>query len=141
MSVEIPRTRKIDPVTGARCVDGDAIAGRVRAARRDRKTGKVSRPYRDAVKADKQLSRAAHRLARAAAEGLGTYREEQQTSAGKKRNGRVRDAPLNAAKGTAEALRIASTVPVDLVRAMRTRRGGRVLRGMARRIFGALDPR
>ena len=84
------------------------------------------------VEADRHLSRAAHRLAKAASRGLATYRDEQKASRAKKRDGAVRDQARNAAKGTAAALAVASQVPVDVVRAVRTRTGVRVLRRMAR---------
>jgi hypothetical protein len=124
-------------------LDPEAIAASVRAARKARGNGdgqrrKVSRPFRDAVKADRRLSKAAHRMAKAAAKGFGTYREEQDASARKKRDGAVRDAPLNAAKGMADAMAEASRVPVDLMRAMNTRTGVRVIRRTARMVLKPL---
>lgn len=116
----------------AAAVDGEAIAARIRAARRERRRGEVSKPFRDLVAADRHLSRAAHRLAKAGARGLATYRDEQKASAAKKRDGAVRDQPRNVAKGAAAALVVASAVPLDVVRAVQTRTGVRVLRRMAR---------
>ncbi len=125
---------------GASGLDAAAIGARVRAARRQGKgkRKRVSRPFRDLVEADRQLSRAAHRLARAAEKGLAAYRDGQESSSEAKRDGAVRDQPLNAAEGLAVALGEASRVPVDLARAMTTRSGRRLVRRTARLLLSPL---
>ena len=104
------------------------------AVRRTREQGKrrVSRPLRELVRADRHIARAAHRLARATAKGLGTYRERQDASAEARRDGAVTDQPLNAAHGLAVAMVAASEAPVDVARAMSTRTGRRLVRRVAR---------
>lgn len=121
----------LQPGASAAGLDPEAIGASVRRARRKGKRG-VSRPFRDLVAADRHLSRAAHRMARAAAKGLATYREGQQASAEAKRDGAVIDQPLNAAQGLAVVMVAASRAPVDLARAMTTRPGRRLVRRMAR---------
>jgi hypothetical protein len=122
--------------------DPDAIGARVRAARKekDKANGRrrVSKPFRELVKADRRVSRAAHRLTRAAAKGLRTYRDEQDASAEAKRDGAVRDQPRNAAKGLAVVMVEASQVPVDLARAMSTRTGTRLVRRTLRLFLAPL---
>jgi hypothetical protein len=133
LAAPAPHPPSLDPPM----LDPEAIAARVRSARRERDRGKVSKPFRDLVEADRHLSRAAHRLAKATARGFATYRDEQKASGAKKRDGAVRDQPVNVAKGAAAALAVASQVPVDVVRAVRTRTGVRLLRRAARL---ALEP-
>ena len=119
-------------------IDPGAIAARVRAARKTTRRG-VAKPFREAVKLDRHLSRAAHHLARAAAKGLAAYREGQDESAAARRNGAIVEQPKNAAAGLAVAMVEASRVPVDLARALTTRGGRRLVRLTARLVLSPLE--
>lgn len=75
---------------------------------------KYSRGLKDVQKVEVGLSRSAERLAEAVADGLGRYRKRRDRSAGKKRDGAVRDAIRNIGRGAEKGLRSASKAPSDL---------------------------
>jgi hypothetical protein len=90
---------------------------------------KYSRGLRGAQEMERAASKATHRMARAVEKGLAAYREERDRSAGKRRDGALRDFADNVAHGTSKALREASRVPADLAKAL----DARPLRKMMRR--------
>jgi hypothetical protein len=93
---------------------------------------KTSRGLREAQRLERRMSKAAHRLAKATAEGIAEYRAARDRSAEKKKDGAVRDFPVNVAEGMGAAMRAASRVPVDLVRGFGGRRALKEMRRGAR---------
>ena len=100
-----------------------------------RKKRKTSRGLRDLQRAERRISKAAHRMSEAVAQGLATYRKKRDVSAAKKRDGALRDMPVNAAKGAGKALRKASRVPADLVRMVDPKTTRRLVRAGSRVIL------
>lgn len=97
-----------------------------------RKRRKCSRELKGVQRLERRASKAAHRVARAVERGMATYRRERDRSAGRKRDGALRDLPLNAAEGMAATVREASRVPVDLVKGLDGRVVVRIARSGAR---------
>lgn len=92
-----------------------------------KKKKKYSRGLREPQKAEQGLSRAAERLAAAVADGLSEYRDRRSASAGKKRDGAVRDAVRNVGRGLEKAIEKAAKVPTDLTEKISTRRLARLV--------------
>jgi hypothetical protein len=74
------------------------------------------------------VSKALHRITRAAEAGLRTWRERGDASAEKKRDGAVVDALENFSKALGKALRVASRAPSDAAEAMPKVKVRRLLR-------------
>jgi len=97
-----------------------------------KKQRKYSRGLRDIQVWGRRMAKVNEDLARAVANGAGAYRKASNQSAGKKRDGAIRDFGLNVAKGIGKALRSSSSVPYDLARATYRRGTRRRLRRQAR---------
>lgn len=97
-----------------------------------KKKRKVSRELEDLQRWERRASKAAHRLARAVERGMATYRRRRDRSASRKRDGALRDLPVNVAEGMAASLREASRLPVDLARGLDSRAVVRVARSGVR---------
>lgn len=113
----------------------DAAAAEAAATGRRRKKRKVSRELKGVQRWERRASKATHRLARAVEEGVATYRRERDRSAGRKRDGALRDLPLNVAEGMAATAREASRISVDLVKGLDGRLLVRIARSGARLVL------
>ena len=82
---------------------------------------KYSRNLGAVQEAERAASKAAERVAGAVEKGLSTYRKKRDRSAGKKRDGALRDFAGNASRGMAKTLREASRAPADLAKALDSR--------------------
>lgn len=87
---------------------------------------KYSRGLKDPQKLEVDASRAAHRIARAVADGFSEYRSERDKSARRKRNGAIKDAVRNTGRGLSEAIDTAARAPRDLTRRATTKRLSRL---------------
>jgi Family of unknown function (DUF6312) len=105
-----------------------------------RKKRKTSRGLRDFQKMERRMSKAAHRLSSAVDDGLANYRAKRDKSAEKKRDGALRDFPVNVARAAGKTLRKASRVPVDVAKACDTKGTRRLLRLGTRIILLPLQP-
>ena len=103
--------------------------------KRRKKRRRTSWGLRDLQGMERDLGRAAHRTARAVERGLAEYRRRSDRSARKRRDGALWDMPRNTAEGMATAMRVASRVPVDLVRAVDTKTARSVVRLGTRILF------
>jgi hypothetical protein len=88
---------------------------------------KYSRNVKDPQKLEVDASRAAHRLARAVADGFSEYRSERNKSARRKRDGAIKDAVRNTGRGLSEAIDTAARAPRDLTQRATTKRLSRLL--------------
>jgi hypothetical protein len=82
------------------------------------------------------LTRSAQRMARATEKGITSYRKLSKKSAGKKKDGAIRDFIPNSGIAMSHSLREASQLPYDIAQAMDTpqnrKRLKRQLRGISR---------
>lgn len=92
-----------------------------------RKKKKYSRGLKDAQYLEEDASRALNRVADAVADGIGKYREKRDKSAGKKRDGAIKDALRNTGRGLTKALDKAARAPSDLTRRATSKRIKRTL--------------
>ena len=90
-----------------------------------KKKRKYSRGLQDIQVAERGVTKATVRVARAMARGLTTYRKRSRKSALKRRDGAMRDFWPNAAAGLSTTLRGISVVPVDLATTLYTKRARR----------------
>ncbi len=89
---------------------------------------RYSKGLEEIQKAERHLTRASHRMARAVEKGLSDYRQNSQKSADSKTDGALRDFGPNSALAMSKALKEASPIPYDLARAANTKRARRRLR-------------
>jgi hypothetical protein len=83
---------------------------------------KYSRGLKESERQEVSATRAANRLADAAADGLSKYRKRRDRSADKKRDGAIKDVVRNAGRGLEEAIRTGAKAPTDLTRRAKLRR-------------------
>lgn len=95
---------------------------------------KYSKRLRNLQEFERNASKAVHRLTRSFEQGVGQWRKSTDRSARRRKDGAIRDALDNYAKATGKQLRVISRVPVDVVRAVRSLKIGKV----ARRLFPML---
>ena len=100
--------------------------------KKKKKKRKYSKGLKDVQRMERRATDASHRLARAVADGLSTYRKERNKSSRKKRDGAVVDFIPNAAEGLSKSMRVASRVPVDVAKAVNTKRVRRQMRAVVR---------
>jgi hypothetical protein len=103
-----------------------------REDRPKKKKRKYSRGLRELQTGERRLSKAGARLARAVANGMNTYYKEDKKSSRKKRDGAIRDALKNWARGVGKTMRRSSGVPYDIARAFDTKTIRRNVRAVAR---------
>jgi hypothetical protein len=84
----------------------------------EKRKKKYSRGLKTAQRFERGLSKGAHRFARATETALATWRKYSDRSARKKRDGAIRDAPLNYAKAVSRAAPEAARVLVDLAKGL-----------------------
>ncbi len=103
-----------------------AIEGKPKKKRKK----KYSRGLRDIQRIGEAASRATERISRAVEVGLKSYRRRTNKSAGKRRDGALRDAFENAAVAAGKAIRVSARAPRDLAKGLDTKamwRGARPL--------------
>jgi hypothetical protein len=83
---------------------------------------RTSRGMKPVLKIERGIAKAASRVSNAVARGCATYLEHRDLSAERRRNGALRDAPSNVARGVGKAMKIASRAPFDVMRTLETRR-------------------
>jgi hypothetical protein len=93
-----------------------------------KKKYRYSRGLKDIQITGRRMSKSSSRVARAMLKGMSSYRKASKKSARKKRDGAIRDFPLNAAKGFSKTLRSSSRFPFDMARAMNTQGSRRLMR-------------
>lgn len=80
---------------------------------------RYSKRLRVGQKAERRMSKASRRMAEAVVAGIETWEKRRDKSAGKKKDGAVKDSLENYARAYSETLRKASRVPEDVVKGMR----------------------
>ncbi len=88
--------------------------------KKKKKKKKYTKGLKDLQVSGRRVSAISSDLARSVSKGIKAYRKASDKSAGKKRDGAVRDMGVNAAKGLGKSLRSASGLPADLAKAMDT---------------------
>jgi uncharacterized protein YukE len=83
-----------------------------------KKKRKYSRGLKELQQNGRSLAKVSDDLARSLSKGIKTYRKASDKSAGKKRDGAMRDFGVNLAKGLSKSLRVSSSVPEDLAQAL-----------------------
>lgn len=91
---------------------------------------RYSRGWKDPQILERDVSRSAERLAKAASDGFRRYRRRRDKSARKKKDGAIKDFVRNVGQGSERALRTASRAPSDLTRRATTKRLRRTLRAV-----------
>lgn len=86
--------------------------------RKGKKNRKYSRGLKELQQNGRSPAKVSDDLARSLSKGIRTYRKASDKSAGKKRDGAMRDFGVNLAKGLSKSLRASSSVPEDLAQAM-----------------------
>lgn len=97
-----------------------------------KKKKKYSRGLEDLQRTGRGLTRVSSRIARSVFKGMQTFRKASDKSAGKKRDGALRDLVLNMGKASSKSLRVVSGVPRDLTKALNRRGSRKVLRRQLR---------
>jgi len=90
--------------------------------KKGKKKRKYSRGLKEPQRVERGVSRAAERIAEAVVDGLSEYRDRRDKSAGKKRDGAIKDAVRNVGRGLEEAIGTAAKVPTDLSKRVSYRR-------------------
>jgi len=93
-----------------------------RKKKKGKRKKKYSRGLKEPQRLEKGISRAAERIADAVADGFSEYRDRRDKSAGKKRDGAIKDAARNVGRGLEEAIGTAAKVPTDLTKRVSYRR-------------------
>jgi hypothetical protein len=83
---------------------------------------KASRELKQILKIERGFAKASSRVSKGVASGLARYVERRDRSAERRRDGALRDAPLNWARGVDKAVRVASRAPVDLAKSVNSKR-------------------
>lgn len=109
-----------------------AVAAEVGGEKKKKKKRKYSRGLKEVQRGERDVAKASRRLARAVAEGFTTYYRRDRKSSRKKRDGAIRDAVKNWAKGLGKAARKGSDVPYDLAKALDTKTVRRNVRSLIR---------
>jgi hypothetical protein len=75
-----------------------------------------------------RLTRIGERLARSSTKGMKTFRKESKASAGRKRDGAVKDLGLNMARGIGASLEASRPIPEDIAKTLSTKSQRKVMR-------------
>jgi transketolase len=98
----------------------------------EEKKKKYSKGLEDFQRAEGRVSRIGKRVAKALSKGASTYEQERKKSAGKKKDGSIRDFAPNVGEAVSASLREVSSVPADLADAVNTKGSRRLLRNQIR---------
>lgn len=93
-----------------------------------KKKRRYSSGLKDIQIAGRRMSRISSRTTRAVSKGINGFRKASNKSSQKKRDGALRDFPVNLAKGMSRGLRAASPIPHDIARSFDTRSSRRFVR-------------
>jgi transketolase len=99
-----------------------------------KKQKRYSKGLGDFQRVEGKLSRINRRVAEAMAEGASTYEKERKKSAGKKKDGAIRDFLPNLGEALSASLRETSSVPADVAAAVNTQSSRRLLRNQIRTV-------
>lgn len=89
---------------------------------------KYSKRNENVQRFERHASRGLHRLAKSVEAGIREWRKATDRSSRKRTDGAIRDALENSARAVGKQIRMASRVPEDAVRAVRTLKVTRALR-------------
>ncbi len=98
-----------------------------RPKKKKKKKGRKSKSLRDVHAIERHLSKAMHRTARAADEGMATYRKASKKSARKSKDGAIVSFLPNVVEGGTAVIQKMAVIPLDLVRAGYTKQGRRLV--------------
>lgn len=93
-----------------------------------REPRKYSKRNENVQRFERHASRGLHRLAKSVEAGMREWRKATDRSSRKRTDGAIRDALENSARAVGKQIRMASRVPEDAVRAVRTLKVTRALR-------------
>jgi hypothetical protein len=110
----------------------DAVLSELGGEVKKKKKRKYSRGLKEVQIAERGVSKAGRRVARAMADGFSTYYDRDRKSSRKKRDGAIRDAVKNWAKGLGKAARKSSNAPYDVAKAFDTKTVRRNVRNVVR---------
>lgn len=82
------------------------------------KKARKSKKWKNAHRLEKGMTKAARRLSKAISEGVDVWVEKRDKSAGKKKDGSLKDMSKNVGKALRKTLKQASKAPSDLVDAV-----------------------
>src|SRR5689334_4274101 len=111
-----PPSKPVGPAASSPDKPAEGATAATAVTEEKKKKKKYSRGLKFPQKAEVQLTRGAHRLARAVEEGLGLWRERRDGSARKKRNGALRDAVKNYGKAVTKFHKVAAKLPEDVTK-------------------------
>jgi hypothetical protein len=97
-----------------------------------RKKRRYSRGLRNPQRVSRRLTRASHKLVRAVSSGMSTYRDREDRSSRRKRDGAIKDALKNWARAMGKTMRKSSGVPYDIARAFDTKKNRKSIRAVVR---------
>ena len=86
-----------------------------------KKKRRYSRGLGDLQKTTRGLTKISTRMSRSLFEGMDEFRKSSDKSAGKKRDGALRDLGLNLGKAMSKSLEESSRIPLDIARTLNTR--------------------
>lgn len=86
----------------------------------DRPPRKYSKRYKDVQRFERHVSRGVHRLVKSVEAGMREWRDATDRSSRERKDGAIRDALENSARAVGKQIRVASRVPEDAVRAVRS---------------------
>lgn len=112
-------------------VDAEPMQPMVIKAKKKKKY-KYSRGLKELQRSGRGVTKVSSRLVRSVAKGMDAYRKASKKSAGKKRDGAIRDFGLNAAKGLSKSLRSSSRTPYELAKVFNRRGSRRLMRRQIR---------
>ena len=96
--------------------------------KKSKKKRKYSRGLKDLQVAGRRMTRTSSRMMSAVSKGMDAFRKASDKSAGRKRDGAVRDLGVNAAKGLGHSLRKSSRIPLELAKTLDNRVSRRIVR-------------
>jgi len=127
-----------EPTTASEAASSASVTAPLAARPKKRK---YSKGLKEIQQVERSISRASTRVARAVAKGMQTYRKRSAKSALTKRDGALRDFPVNLAEGLGKTMRVLSGIPADLAKAMNTPRARQRVRRQLRVTSRVLRPR
>lgn len=97
-----------------------------------KKKRKYSRGLKDIQVAGRRIAKISDDMARSTSKGIQAYRKASNKSAGKKRDGMLKDLGVNLGKAISKSLRASSDLPGDIAKAFDTRGTRRQIRRQLR---------
>jgi transketolase len=103
-----------------------------------KKNKRYSKGLEDVQRTEGRLSRINKRVAEAFAKGASTYEKERKKSAGKKKDGAIREFVPNVGEAVSASLQEISSVPADVATAVNSKGSRRMLRNQLRLVATTL---